>query len=49
MAQLSLNLCGIVFAGITTLYVERRLFERRRRRHLEDGTRAAAGLPAERS
>lgn len=41
MAQLSLNLVGIVFAGITTLYVERRLYERRRRRHREDGTRAA--------
>ena len=48
MTQLSLNLVGIVMAGITTLYIERRLFERRRRRHLEDGTRAAAGLPAER-
>lgn len=48
MAQLSLNLVGIVFAGITTLYIERRLYERRRQRHLEDGTRAAAGLPAER-
>ncbi len=49
MAQLSLNLVGIVAAGIATLYIERRLFERRRLRHLEDGTRAAAGLPAERS
>jgi uncharacterized hydrophobic protein (TIGR00271 family) len=49
MAQLSLNLAGIVLAGITTLYVERRLFVRRRQRHLEDGTRAAAGLPADRS
>jgi uncharacterized hydrophobic protein (TIGR00271 family) len=48
MAQLSLNLIGIVLAGISTLYIERRLFERRRRRHREDGTRAAAGLPAER-
>jgi uncharacterized hydrophobic protein (TIGR00271 family) len=47
MAQLSLNLVGIVAAGIATLYIERRLFERRRRRHVEDGTtRAAAGLPA---
>jgi uncharacterized hydrophobic protein (TIGR00271 family) len=46
MAQLSVNLLGIVAAGICTLYVERRLFERRRRRHLADGTRAAAGLPA---
>jgi uncharacterized hydrophobic protein (TIGR00271 family) len=47
MAQLSLNLAGIVLAGITTLYVERRLFERRRMRHLADGTRAVAGLPAD--
>lgn len=46
MAQLSLNLCGIVLAGITTLYLERRLFERRRRRHLGDKSRTAAGLPA---
>jgi uncharacterized hydrophobic protein (TIGR00271 family) len=49
MTQLSLNLCGIVVAGVGTLYVQRRLFERRRRRHLGDGTRAAAGLPAERN
>jgi uncharacterized hydrophobic protein (TIGR00271 family) len=48
MAQLSLNLIGIVTAGVSTLYVERRLFERRRLRHLADGTRAAAGLPIER-
>jgi uncharacterized hydrophobic protein (TIGR00271 family) len=47
MAQLTLNLIGIVVAGICTLYVERRLFERRWQRHLEDGTRAAAGLSAE--
>jgi uncharacterized hydrophobic protein (TIGR00271 family) len=44
MAQLSINLLGIVAAGIGTLYIERRLFERRRARHLDDGTRAAAGL-----
>lgn len=48
MAQLSLNLIGIVSAGICTLFVERRLFEQRRQRHLADGTRAAAGLPADR-
>jgi uncharacterized hydrophobic protein (TIGR00271 family) len=48
MTQLSLNLIGIVAAGVCTLYVQRRLFERRRTRHLGDGTRAAAGLPAER-
>jgi uncharacterized hydrophobic protein (TIGR00271 family) len=45
MTQLSLNLSAIVIAGVATLYVERVLFERRRRRHLADGTRAAAGLP----
>jgi uncharacterized hydrophobic protein (TIGR00271 family) len=49
MTQLSINLIGIVVAGVTTLYVERRLFRRRRQRHLADGSRAAAGLPAERS
>ncbi len=48
MTQLSLNLIGIVAAGVCTLYIQRRLFERRRTRHLGDGTRAAAGLPAER-
>jgi uncharacterized hydrophobic protein (TIGR00271 family) len=48
MAQLSLNLVAIVLAGVGTLYVERLLFERRRLRHLDDRTRAAAGLPAER-
>jgi uncharacterized hydrophobic protein (TIGR00271 family) len=45
MTQLSLNLSAIVLAGVATLYVERVLFERRRRRHLSDGTREAAGLP----
>lgn len=45
MTQLSVNLSAIVLAGVATLYVERRLFERRRLRHLADGTRAAAGLP----
>jgi uncharacterized hydrophobic protein (TIGR00271 family) len=47
MAQLSLNLCGIVLAGVSTLYLERLLFERRRRRHLGDESRTVAGLPAE--
>jgi len=46
MTQLSVNLSAIVLAGVATLYVERLLFERRRLRHLADGTRAAAGLPA---
>jgi uncharacterized hydrophobic protein (TIGR00271 family) len=47
MAQLAVNLTAIVLAGVTTLYVQRRLYERRRRRHLGDGARAAAGLPAD--
>jgi uncharacterized hydrophobic protein (TIGR00271 family) len=47
IAQLCINLLGIVLAGVATLFLERRLFERRRRRHREEGTRAAAGLPAE--
>ena len=38
--QLSINLVAIVLAGVTTLFVQRRLYERRRRRHLEDGARA---------
>src|SRR4051794_37048927 len=33
MAQLAVNLGAIVIAGIATLYVERRIYERRRRRH----------------
>src|ERR1044072_3615088 len=44
IAQLSLNLIAIVLAGVGTIYIERLLFERRRRRHLDDGSRAAAGL-----
>ncbi|HXR30894.1 MAG TPA: DUF389 domain-containing protein [Solirubrobacterales bacterium] len=47
MTQLSVNLVAIVAAGVGTLYVERLLFERRRQRHLVDGTRAAAGLPTD--
>ncbi|MDX6602455.1 MAG: hypothetical protein QOF13_1657 [Solirubrobacterales bacterium] len=45
MTQLTVNLSAIVIAGVVTLYVERVLFERRRHRHLSDGTRAAGGLP----
>jgi uncharacterized hydrophobic protein (TIGR00271 family) len=47
MTQLSVNLSAIVLAGVTTLYVQRRLYERRWRRHLHDGSRAVAGLPTE--
>jgi uncharacterized hydrophobic protein (TIGR00271 family) len=48
-AQLGLNLSGIVVAGVITLYVQRRYYIARRRRHLRDPTRAAAGLPVGRS
>jgi uncharacterized hydrophobic protein (TIGR00271 family) len=46
MAQLAVNLTAIVLAGVTTLSIQRRLYERRRMRHLDDGARAAAGLPS---
>jgi uncharacterized hydrophobic protein (TIGR00271 family) len=46
MAQLSLNLSAIVLAGVTTLSVQRALYERRRRNHVrERGPRAAARRP----
>lgn len=36
MLQLSINLVAIVLAGVTTLFIQRQLFERRRRRHLSE-------------
>ena len=36
MAQLTLNLFAIFLAGVGTLYVQRRLYQRRRRAHLHD-------------
>jgi uncharacterized hydrophobic protein (TIGR00271 family) len=47
MAQLAVNLTAIVLAGVFTLSIQRRIYERRRRRHMDDGVRAVAGLPAE--
>jgi uncharacterized hydrophobic protein (TIGR00271 family) len=44
-AQLGINLASIVLAGVLTLYVQRRDYVARRRRHLRDPHRAAAGLP----
>jgi uncharacterized hydrophobic protein (TIGR00271 family) len=44
MAQLIVNLTAIGLAGVGTLFVQRRLYERRRSRHHADGARAAAGL-----
>jgi uncharacterized hydrophobic protein (TIGR00271 family) len=43
--QLAINLSGIVVAGVITLYIQRRYYIARRRRHLRDPHRAAAGLP----
>jgi uncharacterized hydrophobic protein (TIGR00271 family) len=49
MLQLAVNLAAIVLAGTLTLFVQRRLYMRRRLAHLQDGSRAAAGLPIGRS
>ena len=49
IAQLAVNLAGIFLAGILTLYVQRRLYVRRRRAHLDDQAREIAGLPLGRS
>jgi uncharacterized hydrophobic protein (TIGR00271 family) len=48
-AQLGVNFAGIALAGVGTLYVQRRLYLRRRREHLLDPAREAAGLPVGRS
>jgi len=48
-AQLGINLTSIVLAGLSTLFVQRRYYVTRRRRHLSDPSRAAAGLPVGRS
>jgi uncharacterized hydrophobic protein (TIGR00271 family) len=47
MGQLAVNLAAIVLAGVITLYIERRIYGRRRRRHQGDGARAAAGLTSQ--
>ena len=49
MLQLALNLTAILLAGVATLYVQRLLYVRRRRAHLHDSAREAAGLPLGRS
>ena len=49
MLQLALNLCAIVLAGVGTLFIQRRLYIRRRRDHLHDDAREKAGLPLGRS
>jgi uncharacterized hydrophobic protein (TIGR00271 family) len=47
--QLAVNLVAIVLAGIVTLYLQRRLYVARRRKHLSDPAREEAGLPLGRS
>jgi len=44
-AQLAINLGSIVVAGVITLYVQRRLYVVRRRKHLRDPARREADLP----
>jgi uncharacterized hydrophobic protein (TIGR00271 family) len=47
--QLLLNMSAILLAGIGTLFIQRRIYMRRRRAHLHDEARVAAGLPLGRS
>jgi uncharacterized hydrophobic protein (TIGR00271 family) len=47
--QLGINLAGIVAAGVITLFIQRRYYVARRRRHLADPVRGEAGLPVGRS
>ena len=49
MTQLSVNLAMIVLAGVGTLFVQRRMYRRRRIKHLSDPAREKAGLPLGRS
>lgn len=45
LTQLGVNLAAILVARTLTLTVQRALYARRRRRHLTDPARSAAGLP----
>ena len=47
--QLAVNLAGIVASGVLTLFVQRRYYVVRRRKHLRDPVRTEAGLPLGRS
>jgi hypothetical protein len=44
MGQLALNLTLIVLSGITVLFIQRRLYIRRKAKHHSDAGRKAAGL-----
>jgi uncharacterized hydrophobic protein (TIGR00271 family) len=48
-AQLAVNLSAIMLAGIVTLFIQRKLYQRRRRAHLHHEARELAGLPVGRS
>ena len=47
--QLAINLTAIVAAGVAVLFIQRRLYVRRRRAHLDHEAREIAGLPLGRS
>jgi uncharacterized hydrophobic protein (TIGR00271 family) len=47
--QLGINLSAIVLSGVATLFIQRRYYVSRRRRHLLDPARGEAGLPIGRS
>jgi uncharacterized hydrophobic protein (TIGR00271 family) len=49
LEQLALNLAGLILAGVVTLFIQRKLYQRRRREHLHHEAREAAGLPVGRS
>lgn len=45
MEQLAVNVLAILLAGVATLFVQRLVYVRRRRAHLQDTARGRAGLP----
>ncbi len=47
MEQLAINLSAIVIAGVATLLVQNLAYQRRRKRHRSQRSRAVAGLPIE--
>jgi uncharacterized hydrophobic protein (TIGR00271 family) len=49
LGQLAVNLSAIMLAGIATLFIQRKIYQRRRRAHLHEQAREAAGLPIGRS
>jgi len=49
MGQLAVNLSAILLAGIVTLFIQRRIYRRRRVAHLHEEARELAGLPIGRS